>query len=92
MRDGLEAWLADSGVAEVMHSEKALQGGAARAWCGLERGPGGEHIAGDRGVLVVNPLQDMRNVVFQGPAETMREASCVAHEAAALFVDVCAGT
>lgn len=82
--DGLEALLDDIGVAGVMRSEKALQGGAAREWCGLKRGPWGEKIAEESGVFVVNPLQDMRKVVVQGTAETVREAYFVAHEAAAM--------
>ncbi len=89
--DGLDALIDDVGVADMVRPEEALQGGAARELCGLEGWPLGEKIAEDGRVFVVKPLQDMRKVVFQGAAETVRDAHFVAHEAAAMFDELFEG-
>jgi hypothetical protein len=89
--DGLAALSDAVGVADVRRPETALQGSAAREWCGLERWPWGEHSAAAGRVFVVNPVQDMRTGVFEGARETLREAHVVAHEAAALCDEWCEG-
>jgi hypothetical protein len=73
-REGLEAWVDDVTVAHVMGTEAARQGGAARALGGFAGGPGGEEITEPQGVFVLNPLQDLRAVVFQGTREAIGEA------------------
>jgi hypothetical protein len=90
--ESVDALLNDGGIASVRSTETTLQGGAACALGGLAGWPLGENIAADGGVLVVNPWQDMRQVVLQGPGETMRGAHVVAHEAAALCDAWCEGT
>jgi hypothetical protein len=64
---------------------------ASRTWCGLERWPWGENIAKAGRVFGVNPLPDLRKVVFQGTAKTVREAHVGAHAAAAMCDALCAG-
>jgi hypothetical protein len=90
--DGLDALVDDVGVAHMMGAEEALEGGAARQLGGFEGRPLGEEIAEDGGVFVVEPLEDVREVVLQGTGKAIREAHFVAHEAAAMFDEVLEGT
>jgi len=90
--DGLNAVVDDGGVTHVMGVEKALERGAPRELGGLEGWPLGEEIAEDGGVFVVEPLQDVRDVVLQGTGEAIGQAHCVAHEAAAMFDEWLEGT
>jgi hypothetical protein len=90
--DGLHAVVDDVGVTQVMGVEKALEGGAPREVGGLEGWPWGEAIAADGGVFVVQPLEDVREVVLQGAGEAMGEAHVVAHEAAAMVDEWLEGT
>jgi hypothetical protein len=71
--------------------EKALQGGASRKLHGLEGRPWGEEVAEDGGVFVVEPLQGVRKVVFQGTRETIREAHVVTDQTAAMFHELFEG-
>ena len=55
-----------------------------REWLhGLQRRPLSEKVAEDEGVFVVEPLQGMRKVVFEGTGEPICEAHFVTNEAAA---------
>ena len=81
--DGVDAVVDDVRGAHMMGAEEALQGGAARPWHGLQRRPLGEKVAEDNGGFVLEPLQTLRKIVFEGPGEPMREASLVPDEAAA---------
>ena len=83
-RAGLAAWGAAVGVAGVRRPATALQGRAARAWGGRERGPWGENRAAAGRVCGVHPWPDMRHVVLAGPRAPRREAPVVAHAAAAM--------
>ena len=90
--EGLHALVDDVGVTHVMGVETALERGAPRELCGLEGGPVGEDIAEDGGVVVVEPWEDVREVVLQGPGTASGEAHGVAHEAAAMCAEVLEGT
>jgi hypothetical protein len=89
--DGVEAWGDHISVAHVRVAEKALQGGASRQLHGLEGRPWGEDVAADGGVFVVEPWQGVRQVVFQGTRETIREAHVVTDPTAAMFHELFAG-
>ena len=89
--DGVEALVDNISVAHVMVAEEALQGGASRQLHGLEGRPLGEEGAEDGGVFVVEPLQGVRKVVFQGTRETIRDAHFVPDQAAAMFNELFEG-
>jgi hypothetical protein len=90
--DGLQALVDDGGVTHGMSLEKALARGAPREVGGLEGWPWGEEIAADGGRFVVEPWEDLREVVLQGTGEAVGEAHVVAHEAAAMFDKLLEGT
>ena len=52
----------------------------------------GQKVAEDDGVLVVEPLQDVGEVVLQGTGKASREAHVVADQAAAMFDKLFEGT
>jgi hypothetical protein len=81
---GLDARVDDVAVAHVMGAEEALQGRAARELGSFQGWPWGEKGAEQQGVFVLKPLQDVREVVFQGTREAMGEAHCVADHTAAM--------
>jgi hypothetical protein len=58
-RDGLDAGREDLGSAHVMRPEEALQRGAPREVCRVARRPGPEEVAQERGIVVLQPLQDV---------------------------------
>jgi len=90
-RDGVEAWGDAISVAHVMVAEAAFQGRASRQLYGLAGRPWGEDVAEDGGILVVEPWQHLRKVVFQGTGQAIREAHVVADQAAAMFHALCEG-
>ncbi len=63
--DGMDALVDDIGVAQVMGAEEALKGGTTRELHGFEGGPLGEEVAKNGGVVIVEPLEDMGDVVFR---------------------------
>ena len=83
--DGLDALVDDVGRAHVVGAEEALQGGAARELRGFEGRPAAEEVTKDRGIFVLKPLQDLREVVFEGTGEAVGEPHFVADQAAAVF-------
>jgi len=83
--DGLEALVDNVGVAHMIGAEEALEGGAARQLGGFEGRPWGEEIAEEGGVVVVEPLEDVREVVFQGTGQAIGEAHVVTDQTAAMF-------
>ena len=89
---GLEALVHDVGVAPMLGAAAALEGRAARERHGCEGRPGGEDVADDGGVLVVEPWQDRRAVGVQGPGEALRETSWVADQTTARCDEWFAGT
>jgi hypothetical protein len=90
--DGVAAWGDDLRVAHVRVAEEAFQGGASRQLYGLEGRPLREEVAEDGGSFVVEPLQHMRNGVFQGTEKTIRDAHVVSDQAAAMFPELFEGT
>jgi hypothetical protein len=90
--DGTDALVDDVGVAHVMVVEEAFQGGATGELHGFEGGPLSQKVAEDDRVLVVKPLEDVREVVFQGTGEAIGEAHVVANEAAAMVDEWLEGT
>jgi len=82
--DGLKARRDDVGRAHVVGTEEALKGGAPRELGGCEGGPAAEEVAQDGGVLLLKPLQDMRQGVFEGTGQAMRQTDCVADQAPAV--------
>src|SRR5262245_44545439 len=89
--DGVEAGGDDSRVAHVVVADEAFQSRASRQLYGLEGRPWGEQVAKDGGILVVEPWQHRRKVVFQGTGETNRDAYLVADQAAAMFHELFKG-
>ncbi len=83
--DGLDACVDDVDVAHVMGAEEALQRGATRELGGFEGRPLGEEVAEEYGVLVLKPLQGVREVVFQRAGEAVGKAYFVADQTAAMF-------
>src|SRR5262245_54981503 len=71
--DGLDALVNDVGVAHMLGAEEALEGRAARELNGFKGRPWGEEVAEDGAVFVVEPLEDMGEVVFQGTGEAIRQ-------------------
>jgi hypothetical protein len=90
--DGMDAVVDDLGVAHVMGAEEVLTGGATRELHGFESGPWGEEVAENAGVFIVEPLEDMGEVVFSGTGEAIGETHVVADQAAAMFDEWFAGT
>jgi hypothetical protein len=90
--DGMDALVDDVGVAHVMVVEEALQGGTTGELHGFEGGPLSQKVAEDDRVLVVKPLKDVREVVFQGTGEAIGDAHVVANEAAAMLNELLKGT
>ena len=91
----LMAWMRcvdDVAIAHMMGAEEALQGRAARELGGFEGRPLGEKVAEEQGVFVLKPLQDVREVVFQGTGEAIGEAHFVADHTAAMFDEWVKGT
>lgn len=81
--NGVDALVDDVRIAHMVVAEEALQGGASCQLHGLQRRPLSEKVAEDEGVFVVEPLQGMRKVVFEGTGEPICEAHFVTNEAAA---------
>ena len=52
----------------------------------------GEEITEKCGVFVLEPLQDVREVVFERPGEAVGEAHCVADQTAAMCDELCERT
>jgi hypothetical protein len=82
--DGLDALGDAVGIAHMRDTAEALEGGVARQRGGFEGRPCGEEIAADGGVFVMEPLQDVREVILQGTAKGIREAHVVADQPAAM--------
>jgi len=76
----------------MMGVEEALEGRAARELNGFEGRPWGAEVAEDGGDFVVEPLEDMREVVFQGTGEAIRETYFVADQTTAMFDEWFEGT
>jgi hypothetical protein len=89
--DGVEALGDDISVAHVMVAAEAFQARASRQLYGLEGRPLGEEVAEDGGIFGVEPLQHMREVVFQGTGKAIREAHVVLDQAAAMFHELFEG-
>jgi hypothetical protein len=68
-----------------MGAAAALEGGAARQLGCFEGRPLGEAVAADGGVFVVEPLEDVGEVVLQGTGQASREAHVVAAQTTAMF-------
>src|SRR5262245_18293115 len=83
--DSLDACVDDVGVTHVMCAEEALKGGVARKLGGFQGRPLGEEITEECGVFVLEPLHDVREVVFERTGVAVGEASCVADQTAAMF-------
>ena len=83
-RDGVEALSDAIGVAHVLGVEAALQGRASCQVGRREGRPWGEAVAEDGGALLVQPWQDMREGVLQGPGAPMGHTPCVPDHAAAM--------
>ena len=83
--DSLDACINNVGIAYMMGVEEALQRSAARQRSGFEGGPLGAKVTAERGVFVVKPFQDVREVVFQRPGEAVSPAHCVADQTATMF-------
>jgi hypothetical protein len=90
--DGVEALGDDISIAHVMVAEEAFQGGATGELHRFEGGPLSQKVAEDDRVLVVKPLEDVREVVFQGTGQAIGEAHFVANEAAAMLDELLKGT
>jgi hypothetical protein len=72
--------------------KKPSRGGAARKLGGFEGRPLGEEVAEQQSIFVLKPLQDMREVVFQGTREAIGDAHFVADHTAAMFDELRQGT
>ena len=83
--DRLDARVNDIGSADVMGTEEGLQGGATRELCGFEGGPAAQEVAKECRIFLSKPLQDMREVVFEGTGQAIRQTDFVADEAPAVF-------
>src|SRR5262245_20017187 len=82
--DSLDAFINNVGIAHMMGVEEALQSSAARQLSGFEGGPMGEKVTEERGVFVVKPFQDVREVVLQRPGEAISNAHFVADQTATM--------
>ena len=65
--------------------EKALQGGATRELYGLQGRPAAAEVAQDRRIFLLKPLQDVREVVFEGTGQAVGETNFVADQSPAVF-------
>jgi hypothetical protein len=83
--DGVEALINNVGIAHMMGVEETLQSSAARQLSGFEGWPLGEKVTEERGVFVVKPFQDVREVVFQRTGEAVSNAHFVADQTATMF-------
>jgi hypothetical protein len=90
--DGLEAGVDDVNSAHVVDPEEPFQGGAARAWRGLEGRPAAEDVAQARRILLRQPWQDLWKGVFEGPDQAVRLTDGVTDQATAVCDELGAGT
>jgi hypothetical protein len=80
------------GVALLMAWMRWSMTSASRQLGGFEGRPLGEEIAEDGGVFVVEPWEDVREVVLQGTGQAIREAHVVADQTAAMVAKLFEGT
>ena len=84
VRDRRTAGRDDVGRTYVVGTAKALQGGATCEWGGLQGRPAAAAVAKDRRLLVLKPLQDVGEGVFERTRQALRPPACVADEALAV--------
>ena len=83
--DGLDAGGDDVGRAHVVGTEEAFQSGAACELHGFEGGPAAEEVAKEHGIFLLKPLQDLREVVFEGTGQAVGQTDFVADQATAVL-------
>jgi len=63
--EGLDTGGDDVGRADVVGLEEGGEGGTARELRGFEGRPAAEEGAKDRGIVLLKPLQNLREIVFE---------------------------
>jgi hypothetical protein len=79
---GLETLGDDLGIAHVMRPEAGCEGGTASALHRLEGRPATQEVAKERGVLLLQPVEHVRERVLEGPGEAVGAPHFVADHAA----------
>jgi hypothetical protein len=77
--------LSDNTCLHMVLAKEALKGGTAGEMNGFEGRPLGEEVAENGRVFVSEPVQDLREIVFQGAREAVGQTDLVLHQAPAEF-------
>ena len=89
--DGLDTLGDAISIAHVMRTEEGFEGGTARALHRLAGRPATQEVAEDRRVLLLKPVQHVRERVLQGPRQAVRDPHCGADHAAPVCDELCEG-
>ena len=89
--EGLETGGDDGGGADVVGLEEGCEGGTTREWRGFAGRPAAEDVAQDRGLLLLHPLQNLRERVGEGPGQPMGPTDWVADQTTAVCAELCQG-
>jgi hypothetical protein len=88
---GLDARLDDGGRAHGVCTEKVLKGSATRELRRFESWPAAQEVAQDARILLLKPLQNVWEGVFQRTGQAIGAADCVADQATAGFDELRSG-
>ena len=80
--EGLDTRCDAIGRAHVRRTEAGVEGGTARAWRRLAGRPATQDVAAARGVLLLQPVQHVRESVLEGPGQAVGDPHGVADHAA----------
>ena len=83
--DGLDTLGDDSGIAHVMRTEEGSESGPASELHRLEGRPATQEVAEDRGVFLLKPVQDMREIVLERTGQAIGDPDFVTDHTAAVF-------
>ena len=83
--EGLDAGVNDIGSTDVVGLEEGDEGGTARELRRFEGRPAAEEVAKDRGIFLLKPLQNLREIVFEGTGQTIGQTDFVADQTSAVF-------
>jgi len=90
--DGVEALCNNICRAHMVLANEGLQGRAAGQLGSLQGWPAAENITKHDRVFVLQPLERLRERVFQGAREPMGDPPCVSNHAPAVCNELCQGT
>jgi hypothetical protein len=90
--DGLDTLRDDVCRAPVVGTAEGLKRGAPRALGGFQGRPAAQKVTDKEGILVLKPLQYLREIVFSGAGEAVGHAHFIPDHATTVGDEWCAGT